>query len=97
MPAAFRFLPAANVALALLACVSPASLAADKPQADEFNAMDQDSIVPAESQLELLWSEGEFTEGPVAAGDGAILFSDIGDQHHAVRSARQADGRISRS
>lgn len=31
-------------------------------------------------RLERLWTEGEFTEGPAAAPDGAILFSDIGDR-----------------
>ncbi len=40
----------------------------------------QTSIVPEGARLELLWNEGDFTEGPVAAGDGAILFSDIGDR-----------------
>lgn len=32
------------------------------------------------AKLEKLWGEGEFTEGPTAAPDGAILFSDIGDR-----------------
>lgn len=36
-------------------------------------------IVPAGSKLELLWAEGEFTEGPVLAPDGSIFFSDIGN------------------
>lgn len=35
-------------------------------------------IVPANSKLELLWGEGEFTEGPALAPDGSIFFSDIG-------------------
>ena len=30
--------------------------------------------------LEKLWGEGEFTEGGALAGDGSILFSDIGDR-----------------
>ena len=30
--------------------------------------------------LETLWLDGDFTEGPAAAPDGAILFSDIGDR-----------------
>lgn len=35
------------------------------------------AIVPAGAKLELLWSEGRFTEGPAAGPDGAIYFSDI--------------------
>jgi outer membrane protein assembly factor BamB len=38
------------------------------------------SYARPESRLTRLWSEGEFTEGPAAAPDGAILFSDIGDR-----------------
>jgi gluconolactonase len=38
-----------------------------------------DPIIPAESKLELLWAEGEFTEGPALAPDGSIYFSDIGN------------------
>jgi gluconolactonase len=43
-------------------------------------------LVPAEevvapgATLEKLWGEGAFTEGGALAGDGAILFSDIGDR-----------------
>jgi hypothetical protein len=32
------------------------------------------------AKLETLWSEGSFTEGGALAGDGTILFSDIGDR-----------------
>ncbi len=32
------------------------------------------------AQLEKLWSEGSFTEGGALAGDGSILFSDIGNR-----------------
>ena len=38
-----------------------------------------EAIVPAASKLELLWAEGEFTEGPALAPDGSIFFSDIGN------------------
>ena len=34
-------------------------------------------IVPADSRLETLWEEGEFTEGVAVAPDGTIYFSDI--------------------
>ena len=47
---------------------------------DDFEPIAQDEIVPAESHVEMLWDEGEFTEGPAPAADGAILFSDIGDR-----------------
>lgn len=36
--------------------------------------------IPPEASLEKLWGEGEFTEGPALAPDGAILFTDIGDR-----------------
>jgi len=35
-------------------------------------------FVTADSRLEKLWSEGEFTEGPCLGPDGCIYFSDIG-------------------
>src|SRR5262245_19110172 len=37
-------------------------------------------VVAPGATLEKLWSEGEFTEGGALAGDGSILFSDIGDR-----------------
>lgn len=40
----------------------------------------QAKIVPADSQLELVWNDGDFTEGPAPAADGAILFTDIGER-----------------
>ncbi|MEX0702696.1 MAG: SMP-30/gluconolactonase/LRE family protein [Planctomycetales bacterium] len=46
------------------------------------------AIVPAGAQLELLWSEGRFTEGPAAAPDGTIFFSDI------AFPVREGTGRI---
>jgi len=47
-----------------------------------FPAMAEDlkSFVAPKAKLEKLWSEGSFTEGPVASPDGAILFSDIGNR-----------------
>jgi gluconolactonase len=38
-----------------------------------------DVIAPG-ATLEKLWSEGSFTEGGALAGDGSILFSDIGER-----------------
>lgn len=35
------------------------------------------SIIPAGAKLEMLWNEGDFTEGVAVAPDGAIYFSDI--------------------
>jgi len=42
-----------------------------------FKATRQNKIVPSTAKLELLWAEGRFTEGPTAAADGSILFSDV--------------------
>jgi gluconolactonase len=49
------------------------------PAAD-FRPTAQDTIVPPGAQMKLVWGEGTFTEGPAVAGDGAILFSDIGNR-----------------
>lgn len=35
---------------------------------------------PERGTLELLWADGEFTEGPALAPDGSIVFSDIGNR-----------------
>ena len=48
--------------------------------ADEFKPTAQSDIVSADAKLEMLWNDGEFTEGPVATGYGGILFSDIGNK-----------------
>lgn len=53
--------------------------AGESRAADAFEPTAQAKFVPADSKLETLWAEGEFTEGPTAAPDGAILFSDIGN------------------
>lgn len=45
-----------------------------------FRATAQDRIVPPGSKLEVLWNDGDFTEGGTVAADGAILFSDIGNR-----------------
>ena len=45
----------------------------------DFEPTAQNKIVPANSKLEMLWNEGEFTEGPALAPDGSIFFSDIGN------------------
>jgi gluconolactonase len=55
-----------------------ARFAAAEPLKGVFTPVKQRAIVPEGSKLELLWSEGEFTEGPALAPDGSILFSDIG-------------------
>ncbi len=56
-----------------------ALLLADEKQPAEFKPSAQNEIFPADAKLELLWGEGEFTEGPALAPDGSILFSDIGN------------------
>ncbi len=57
-----------------------AALGLSQLMADEFKPEAQDKIVPAGAEVELLWNEGEFTEGPAADRDGTILFSDIGNR-----------------
>ncbi|MCA1684720.1 MAG: SMP-30/gluconolactonase/LRE family protein [Planctomycetia bacterium] len=39
-----------------------------------------DGLLAPGASLEKLWDEGSFTEGGALAGDGAVLFSDIGDR-----------------
>lgn len=63
---------------AFLACVLLAGCAAPAP--GEFTPTDQDRIVPPGSALEVLWNDGDFTEGPAKAPDGSIVFSDIGNR-----------------
>ena len=61
--------------LGILGCAGAAP-----PLSGEFQPAAQDRIIPAGSRLELLWAEGEFTEGPALAPDGSIYFSDIGNR-----------------
>jgi gluconolactonase len=49
-------------------------------QAGGTGAAQAPEVVPPGATLEKLWSEGSFTEGGALAGDGSILFSDIGDR-----------------
>jgi gluconolactonase len=63
----------------VLAAVTGASTTQVVAVAGEFQPTGQDKIVPAGARLEMLWGEGDFTEGPALAPDGSILFSDIGD------------------
>ena len=69
-----------SLAMALVAMTSLFSGAAEPAAIGNFRPTAQDKIVPADAKIEMLWNEGEFTEGPVAAADGAILFSDIGNR-----------------
>lgn len=39
-----------------------------------------DRVVPADAAMELVWNDGDFTEGPAKAPDGSIVFSDIGNR-----------------
>jgi gluconolactonase len=48
-------------------------------RAADFVPTAQSDYVPADAKLEMLWADGEFTEGPALAPDGSILFSDIGN------------------
>lgn len=58
---------------AAITCLTRLGIAAD------FNPTAQEAIVGRDAKLELLWAEGEFTEGPALAPDGSIVFSDIGN------------------
>jgi gluconolactonase len=55
-----------------LAAITAASLG--------FQAPKPEGILPPGAKVEKLWGEGEFTEGGALDGEGAILFSDIGDR-----------------
>ncbi|MSU42088.1 MAG: SMP-30/gluconolactonase/LRE family protein [Pedosphaera sp.] len=48
--------------------------------AADFKPTAQDKIVPADAKLEMVWAAGEFTEGPTAAANGDIYFTDIGNR-----------------
>jgi gluconolactonase len=54
-----------------------AILAGADPAPKSSNAAE---VLTPGTTLEKLWGEGEFTEGGALAGDGAILFSDIGNR-----------------
>ena len=41
---------------------------------------EEKSFVADGAKIEKLWSEGEFTEGPVEGPDGCVYFSDIGNR-----------------
>jgi gluconolactonase len=57
--------------LCVAACLARSLDAADlKPTGDP-------GILPSDAALELLWNEGEFTEGVAVARDGTVYFSDI--------------------
>jgi gluconolactonase len=66
--------------LPILGCLLAVSCSAPAARSGEFTPTAQDRIVPAGATLELLWNEGEFTEGPACAADGSIYFSDIGNR-----------------
>jgi len=46
-------------------------------EANEAGPSGDPAIIPAGAKLELLWNEGEFTEGVAVARDGKVYFSDI--------------------
>jgi gluconolactonase len=66
--------------LGTIALLTIAAAALAQSSTSPFQATAQQQIVPAGAKLELVWNEGDFTEGPTLAGDGAILFSDIGNR-----------------
>lgn len=73
----------ATFTLAIFAAVFlPTTLPAAEPdvRAGDFRPVAQTTVVPEGAKLELVWGEGEFTEGPAAGKDGAIYFTDIGNR-----------------
>jgi gluconolactonase len=46
----------------------------------ETQPIAQDQIIAPDAKFEVVWGEGEFTEGPALGGDGKIYFSDIGNR-----------------
>ncbi len=59
-----------------LSLVSLATVA----RGDEFRPTKQSEFFAADGELEMLYDQCEFTEGPAAAADGTIYFSDIGNR-----------------
>jgi len=55
-------------------------LASRQTFAEDFKPAAQEQIVPRDAKLELVWGEGEFTEGPATDPEGRIVFSDIGNR-----------------
>lgn len=45
--------------------------------AEDLKPSGDPKILPADAKLELLWNDGEFTEGVAVAKDGIVYFSDI--------------------
>lgn len=69
------------VAVVLSIWLAPLAHAAeDEVRAGNFRPTAQHEIVPKGSTLEVLWAEGDFTEGPAAAPSGEIYFTDIGNR-----------------
>lgn len=56
------------------------STAFEAYEAGAFAPASQKTIVADDATLEVLWNDGDFTEGPAPAPDGTILFSDIGNK-----------------
>ena len=46
----------------------------------ETQPVAQDKIIAPDAKFEVVWGEGEFTEGPALGGDSKIYFSDIGNR-----------------
>lgn len=46
----------------------------------ETQPIAQDQIIAPEAKFEVVWGQGEFTEGPALGSDGLMYFSDIGNR-----------------
>lgn len=47
---------------------------------EDAKPLAQDDYVSADAKFEVVWGEGEFTEGPALGPDGLMYFSDIGNR-----------------
>ncbi len=66
-----------RVLLSCFAALPALLIASSSATAAELAVTGDPKIVPANAQLETLWTEGGFTEGAAAGPDGCIYFSDF--------------------
>jgi gluconolactonase len=61
----------------MMGCLLLVSMTAGLLPAADLKPTGDPKILPADAKVELLWNDGEFTEGVAVAGDGTVYFSDI--------------------
>lgn len=73
--------PCLIIGICMLSALPRCALADQSSSAPApFQPHSPSDIVPPGAEFQRVFDAGEFTEGPVAAPDGAILFSDIGNR-----------------